>query len=78
MEVGRPPEDLGQVRMKFGVNSTNGRVVDTNRFRYLTSRLIKIQERNDLDDLKSRKRFHGSGSGSRVMFWCICIVLNLL
>ena len=63
---------------KFGANSTNGRVVDTSRFRYLMSRLTKIQERDDLVDLKSRKRFHGSGSGSRVVFWCICVVLNLL
>ena len=53
---------LGQVRIKFRVNSTDGRVVDASRIRDLVSGLIQIQERDDLVDLSSRDGFHDNGT----------------
>ena len=70
--------EFSQVRSKFRANSTDGRVVDASRIRDLASGLTQIQKRNDLVDLSNRNGFHDSGSGSRVVFWCICVMLNLL
>ena len=69
---------FSQVMIKFRVNSTDGRVVDASRIRDLASGLTQIQEKDDLVDLSSRNGFHDSGSGSGVVFWCICVMLNLL
>ena len=44
---------FSQVRIKFRVNSTDGRVVDASRIKDLVSGLIQIQERDNLIDLSS-------------------------
>ena len=69
---------FSQIRMKFRVNSTDGKVVDASRFRDLASGLTQIQEKDDLVDLSSKNGFYNSDSGSRVVFWCICVMLNSL
>ena len=65
---------FSQVRTKFKVNSTDGRVVDASRIRDLASGLTQIQERDDLVDLSSRNEFHDSGSGSSSVLVYLCYV----
>ena len=69
---------FSQVRTKFGVSSTDGKVVDASRIRDLASELTQVQERDNLIDLSNRNGFYDSGSGLKVVFWCICVMLNLL
>ena len=69
---------FGKVRMEFGANSTDSRVVYTSSKRNLASRLTQIQERDDLIGLSMERNFMVVEVVKVTMFVCFYIMLNYL